>query len=97
MQQQDTWSRMSVVVLLCAMTLTGVAGVGLGRSLLAGRRDPTESAGFVLRARYRLDRVRALLQSHSWHAGSNGTRSMTEEPDRRPARVSNIFFEVEIA
>lgn len=32
MQQQDTWGRTSVAVLLCAMTLTGLAGIGLGLS-----------------------------------------------------------------
>jgi hypothetical protein len=41
MQQQDTWGLTSVVVLLCAMTLTGVAGVGLGLSWRFGTIQPS--------------------------------------------------------
>jgi hypothetical protein len=40
-QHQNTWNRTSVAVLLCAMTLTGEAGVGLGLSWRFGSISPS--------------------------------------------------------
>jgi hypothetical protein len=71
MQQQDTWSRTSVVVLLCAMTLTGVAGVGLGLSWRFGAIQPNLlGLCFVL--------VTGLIASVLFYNRTHGTPARTE-------------------
>jgi hypothetical protein len=50
MQQRDTWGRMTVALLLCAMTLTGVAGIGLGLSWRFGMILPSMLGLFFMAA-----------------------------------------------